>query len=66
MPEQAEGEQRPELDPRIKDYFTARNLDYNEPIRGSLVLDLRRGMAVTRRWIHLRSRFDSAAARTRR
>jgi hypothetical protein len=30
MPEQAEGEQRPELDQRIKDYFTARNLDYND------------------------------------
>jgi hypothetical protein len=30
MPEQAGGEQRPELDQRIKDYFSARGLDYND------------------------------------
>jgi hypothetical protein len=31
MPEQAGGEQRPpELDQRIKDYFSARHLDYND------------------------------------
>ena len=30
MPEQAGGEQRPELDQRIKDYFSARGLDYHD------------------------------------
>ena len=30
MPEQAGGEQRPELDQRIKDYFSARRLDVND------------------------------------
>jgi hypothetical protein len=30
MPEQAGGELRPELDPRIKDYFIKRGLDVND------------------------------------
>lgn len=30
MPEQAGGELRPELDQRIKDYFTGRGLDYRD------------------------------------
>jgi hypothetical protein len=30
MPEQAGGEQEPELDPRIKEYFRARGLDYHD------------------------------------
>jgi hypothetical protein len=30
MAEQAGGEQRPELDQRIKDYFSARDLDYHD------------------------------------
>ncbi len=30
MPEQPEGGQKKELHPHIKDYFTARHLDYNQ------------------------------------
>ena len=30
MPEQAGGELRPELDPRIRNYFSARGLDVND------------------------------------